>query len=188
MDFTFNTMKLHLGCGKRYLKGFEHVDLAKENHIDYLTSIDNLNMFENNSVEEIYCSHAFEYFDRQNAQSVLKEWYRTLLPGGRLYLVVPNFDSLLQIYSLNNNLGDILGPLFGRWNLNDDYIYHKTVWNQKDLYQILESTGFIAVEEFNPITYLANIDEDYDDYSLAFFPHMDKTGIKVSLTLKATKP
>ena len=104
MDFTFNTMKLHLGCGKRYLKGFKHVDLAKENHIDYSTSIDNLNMFENNSVEEIYCSHAFEYFDRDHAPLVLQEWYRTLVPGGKIYLVVPNFDSLLEIYKSTNSL------------------------------------------------------------------------------------
>ena len=28
-------MKLHLGCGKKYIDGFTHVDLQDYDHIDY---------------------------------------------------------------------------------------------------------------------------------------------------------
>ena len=46
-------MKLHLGCGERYLEGYTHIDLADFEHIDYKMPVDNLSIFENNSIDEI---------------------------------------------------------------------------------------------------------------------------------------
>jgi hypothetical protein len=51
----------------------------------------------------------------------------------------------------------------------------------------LEGSGFKEVKTFDPVEYLGNIDEMYDDYSLAFYPHMDSSGIQVSLALTARK-
>ena len=56
-------MKLHLGCGKRYLDGFKHVDYSDFPHIDYIKPIYPLDFIKDRSVDEIYCSHALEYFD-----------------------------------------------------------------------------------------------------------------------------
>ena len=62
--FDKKIMKLHLGCGERYLEGYTHIDLADFEHIDYKMPVDNLSIFENNSIDEIYASHVVEYFDR----------------------------------------------------------------------------------------------------------------------------
>ena len=59
-------MKLHLGCGKRYLEGYIHVDIAEFEHIDYQLPIDDLSTFKDNTIEEIYASHVLEYFDRND--------------------------------------------------------------------------------------------------------------------------
>jgi predicted SAM-dependent methyltransferase len=66
-------IKLHLGCGKRYIPGFIHIDLADYPHIDYKRDIADLSIFPVESVDLIYCSHALQYFDREEAlQRVLK--------------------------------------------------------------------------------------------------------------------
>ena len=55
-------MKLHLGCGERYLEGYIHIDLGDFDHIDYQIPVDDLSVFETNSIDEIYASHVIEYF------------------------------------------------------------------------------------------------------------------------------
>ena len=40
-------MKLHLGCGTRYLEGYVHIDLADYDHIDIKSSVDLLDKIEN---------------------------------------------------------------------------------------------------------------------------------------------
>jgi predicted SAM-dependent methyltransferase len=183
-------MKLHLGCGKRNLPGFVHIDIADFPHIDYRAEVNFLPFIEDQTVDEIYSSHTFEYFDRLEAPQVLSEWQRVLKPGGRLYLTVPNIDSLIQIYVKSGELNDIIGPLFGRWlNAGDSpAIFHKTVWNEKDLRVMLLENNFSDVKVFDPISYLANVDPAFDDYSLAFSPHMDKSGIQVSLAISCKRP
>ena len=48
-------VKLHLGCGDRYLPGYSHIDLDNKPHIDYPnTNIAKLNMFLDDEVDVIY--------------------------------------------------------------------------------------------------------------------------------------
>ncbi|MHC4221418.1 MAG: class I SAM-dependent methyltransferase, partial [Planctomycetota bacterium] len=126
-------MKLHLGCWHRDIPGFVNIDLCDLPHIDYKSSIDDLSMIENESVSLIYSSHSFEYFDRGEAINVLKEWWRVLRPSGVLRLAVPDFDALLQVYQETGNIEKILGPLYGRMEIQttegEAYLYHKTAYN-----------------------------------------------------------
>jgi len=180
-------IKLHLGCGKRVLNGWVHVDISDYEHIDFNQSIRDLSMFSDNTVETIYSSHALEYFDRNEVVSVLTERGRVLTKTGMLYIAVPDFLSLIQIYSEKGDLGNILGPLFGKMNsgIANQLIYHKTVYDESSLSLLLHECGFVNVEKYDPVQFLSEIDKDYDDHSLAFFPHMDRNGIQVSLCLKA---
>lgn len=179
---------LHLGCGKRYLKGFIHVDIAKYPHIDYVSKIDNLEMFNNDSVDLIYASHCIEYFDRDEIKTLLKEWKRVLKKGGTLRLAVPNFENLISVYQVSRDINKILGPIYGKWEIeNSNYIYHKTVYDFNSLKNTLEENGFCNIRKWDWREVFKD-QIDYDDHSQAYFPHMDKeNGIHVSLNLECNK-
>jgi len=78
-----SAQKLHLGCGKRFLEGFIHVDFEPHPNVQYVRDIGDLSIFDSGTIDEIYCSHAFEYFDRKEAGLVLKEWFRELKMTGK---------------------------------------------------------------------------------------------------------
>ena len=113
-------MKLHLGCGKKFLKGYKHVDYTNYDHVDWNKGIYPLDFIKDGSVEEIYCSHALEYFDYSDCQKVITDWKRCLFDDGKLRISVPDFDKLLKVYKASDgNIDKIIGPLFGRWEINN---------------------------------------------------------------------
>ncbi len=182
-------MKLHLGCWHRNIPGFTNVDLCDFEHINYKSNIDDLSMFSDGSVSLIYSSHSFEYFNRQEAVGVLKEWGRVLKSGGKLRMSVPDFDSLIKVYHQIEDIEKILGPLYGQMKIEtpsgSKTLYHKTIYNFNSLQKILNDNGFKDVERYD---WQNTIHKDYDDHSQAYFPHMDKeNGILVSLNVEAVK-
>lgn len=190
LEKSMREMKLHLGCGKRYIKGYIHIDLADYPHIDYNHDIKTLPMFADNSVDLIYASHVIEYFDRFEVVEVLKEWRRVLKKDGILRLAVPDFEALTEGYEKYKNLNLILGPLYGKWHIpqTDMYIYHKTVYDFVSIKEVLESVGFNEVRGWNWREVFAAETEGYDDYSQAYIPHMDKEkGTLISLNVEAIK-
>lgn len=184
-------LKLHLGCWKRYLPGFVHVDLCDLPHIDYRHDIATLPMFADGAAELIYSSHNLEYFDREEARAVLREWHRVLMPGGLLRVAVPDFPALVRVYEMTGDLNRVLGPLYGRMEIvTEDHrrrcLYHKTVYDFDSLRALLEACGFAEVQRYD---WRQTIHKDYDDHSQAYFPHLDKDhGLLVSLNVEARKP
>jgi SAM-dependent methyltransferase len=54
--------------------------------------------FEDNSVDAGYHSHLLEHLDRETAPKFLREILRVLKPGGRLRIVVPDFEEAARAY------------------------------------------------------------------------------------------
>lgn len=176
-------MKFHLGCGKRYIPGFYHVDVVDYPHIDLRHEVDRLPMVADCSADLIYACHVLEHFHRKDTTRVLAEWHRILKPGGTLRLSVPDWEALIKVYENNHRLADVIGPLFGR----GDYLYnvHFSVFDMLTLCRALESVGFREVRRYD---WRKTEHADVDDYSQAYFPHMDRGGILVSLNVEAIKP
>ena len=176
-------MKLHLGCGKRFIPGYTHIDVVEYDHIDIVNSIDRLPMIENDFCEVIYSCHVLEHFHKNIIFDVLKEWLRILKPGGILRISVPDMESLFKVYQKTNNLSLILGPIFGRCDYL--YNYHYTGFDFKSLKYILETVGAKDIKLYD---WRKTEHADIDDYSQAYIPHMDKeNGILISLNVEATK-
>ncbi len=181
-------LKLHLGCGKRYIPGFVHVDLDTFDHIDVQTSLDDLSMFDDASATLIYSAHSLEYFDRYEVPDVLREWRRVLQPGGLLRVAVPDFEALVAVYQEYGTLDLILGPLFGRIEVETPekrVFYHKTVYDFQSLKGVLEAAGFTDVQRYR---WQETLHKEYDDFSQAYIPHMDKeNGRLISLNVEAIR-
>ena len=107
-------IKLNLGCWTRdFGSDWIHIDGGDFPHLD---SHDIVNLpYEDNSVDLIYASHVFEYFDREEGLDVLKKWNSKLKEGGVLRIAVPDFEEMARLYVEKSvPLQKFLGPLFGK--------------------------------------------------------------------------
>jgi len=175
-------MKLHLGCGERYIPGFYHVDAVAHPHVDHIGTIDQLPMAEG-SVSMIYCCHALEHFLRRKVQCVLEEWHRVLKPGGLLRLATVDFEAICKVFQKYGNIDQVIGPLYGRQNYL--YNFHRNCFTFESLSKILRDTCFHDIRRWD---WRTTEHTAIDDYSQAYIPHMDKNnGILISLNVEAVK-
>ena len=177
-------MKLHLGCGKRFLPGFIHIDAIDYPHVDHVCSIDNLSFIQDNSVELIYNCHVLEHYKRRDTERVLREWFRVLKPAGTLRISVPDFAVICKIYNEYKKLDLVIGALLGR----QDYLYniHYNVFDLETLSGLLLKAGYIDVHRYD---WRETEHASVDDYSQAYIPHMDKEkGTLISLNIECYKP
>lgn len=177
-------MKLHLGCGKRFIPGFVHIDAVDYPHVDHVATIDNLSFIQTDDVDLIYNCHVLEHFKRRDIDRVLREWLRVLKPGGTLRVSVPDFSKLCEVYQRENKLDLVIGALFGR----QDYLYniHYNVFDFSSLSKSLELAGFVNVRRYD---WHQTEHADIDDFSQAYIPHMDKEhGTLISLNVECDKP
>ena len=179
-------MKIHVGCGDKYLKGYKHIDARKFPHVDYVTDdLSNLSMFEDNSIDEVYACHILEHFTREDMQNknILKEWYRIIKKGGILRIAVPNFEAIVEEYLFSKNIENIMGLLYGGQDY--EYNFHYQTYDFKRLSKLLKSVGFSDVKTYDWKEFLP---KGYDDFSRAYIPHMDfENGRLMSLNVIAIK-
>jgi predicted SAM-dependent methyltransferase len=89
-------MKLHLGCGQRYLKGYRNIDFPSTEHTVQSASVadEHADLLElkvaESSVEEIRLHHVFEHFPRYTACALVAAWQSWLKEGGVLRIEVPD--------------------------------------------------------------------------------------------------
>jgi predicted SAM-dependent methyltransferase len=176
-------IKLNIGCGNvDFGEDWDHIDAIYLPHILYhdVTRLP----YADGAVDMIYSSHLLEYFDRDEAINVLKEWCRVLKVGGKIYLSVPDFRTMAELYVKENKpLHKFLGPLYGKMDSDGKIIYHKTVWDYSSLGEYLRIAGFRRIDEWHPNNFQSNVlGKDYDDCSRA---EVDFT--LLSLNIEATK-
>lgn len=177
------TIQLHVGCGKIYLPGFIHVDLRPFPHVDHVAPADKLDMFGDNSVDLIYNCHMLEHIRRGKETGVLREWYRVLKPGGALRTATPDFEQLVHWYTKTGDLEILMGLLFGGQTYEENC--HGQIFDFKRLHSRLAEVGFHDIRRYD---WKKTIHRDYDDFSQAYLPHMDKEGgTLMSLNVEATK-
>jgi predicted SAM-dependent methyltransferase len=178
-------LKLNLGCWTRdFGPDWVHIDGGDLPHLD---SHDIVNLpYEDNSVDLIYASHVFEYFDREEGLEVLKKWFAKLKPGSTLRIAVPDFEAMAKLYVAGKYpLKNFLGPMFGKMKMGNETIYHKTVYDFQGLSELLMYAGFSDIKLYD---WRQTEHAQFDDHSQSYLPHMDKeNGTLMSLNIECIK-
>jgi predicted SAM-dependent methyltransferase len=171
--------KLHIG-GKVAAEGWEVLNANPAPYVDHVCNANELSRFSDNTFSVIYASHVVEHFDYQEELSkTLAEWHRVLIPGGKVYISVPDLDTLAFMILEKEELSFeerffVMRMMFG--GHSDQYDYHVIGLNEEFLAYYLRCAGFtniVRVEELGM----------FDDTS-----SMAYKGVLISLNMIAEKP
>lgn len=171
--------KLHIG-GKVRLPGWEVLNAMPESYVDHVGDARDLKRFPDNTFEEIYASHIVEHFDYMGElENTLREWFRVLVPGGRIGISVPDLDILSRLFIQSDQMSFedrflVMRMMFGG-HVNE-YDHHKVGLSQDLLSGYLMLAGFTDVARVDAFGIC-------DDSSNASFK-----GVRISLNMLATKP
>lgn len=98
-------LRLHLGCGQTYLKGYLNIDYPPTEHTvqtqsvaDRYEDITQLR-FERGSVDEVRLHHVFEHFRRPQVAAMVACWNTWLRDSGRLHIEVPDLGRIARVFS-----------------------------------------------------------------------------------------
>lgn len=173
---------LHLGCGEKNNDKFINVDAVGFQHVHYISNIDNLEMFKDDSVDLIYACHCFEHFSHASSNEILRNWYRILKKGGILRLAVPDFDGLVDSYlASGRDIKTVMHYIMG--GQDNKFNFHYSIFNKAYLDNLLSTAGFHDMKLWE------NGQDDlssFDDYS----KHSVKVNdviYKTSLNIEAVK-
>src|SRR6266481_4402073 len=146
-----NKLKLHLGCGGQYLKGYVNIDYSQENHTTVTIKADKYAdlrelSYPNGSVAEIRLHHVFEHFSRQWALLLLSRWREWLTPGGILRIETPDFDECVKRYigADQEYKFKLLRHMFGSHEAH--WAFHYDGWGEEKFRFVLEKFGFQSLK------------------------------------------
>ena len=143
-------MKLHLGCGEKYLNGYINIDFPSEEHTvqkksvaDKLSDIRTLS-FDQCSIDEVRSHHFFEHFSRQDALALLCRWTNWLKPGGIIRIETPDFYASIKQFlwplTNGNEKAQILRHLFGSHEAS--WAAHWDGWHEDRFRNTLKLLGY----------------------------------------------
>ena len=178
---------VHLGSGGLRIDGFLNVDADFAIDCDVVARTERLKL-PRGSVGCIYASHLFEHVERRRMPDVLKNWFDTLQPGGKLYLCVPDFEILARLYLETlpactteagcQKIDLITRVIYG--GQTDSFDFHFFGYSLTTMRVWLEAAGFTDVRRFDRagLTFAAFRDGGYASFD----------DVLISLNVEATRP
>jgi len=149
-------LRLHLGCGPKYLPSFINVDANPLRRIDLWLDLRNPLPFPNGVVEGIYTLETLEHLYPDELDRLLRECRRVLKPGGRIRIGVPHLKHALEAYSAGKSSWfpdwprsyRSLGGRLSNFLLCDGQ--HRNAFDFSMFQELLEAAGFTEIQEAQP--------------------------------------
>ena len=166
-------MKLNVGCGEDYRKGFVNIDgskvLSRVDKVIDISSESLLSHFREREVEYILANDIIEHHFHWQAIRILQEFYILLEQGGQVEIRVPDAELIInsQQFSTEKKLYLLFGGQDipqGRSQEMDEsrkkfpeFFCHKYAWTKKLLKKELSEIGFSVIQSksagINFVTY-----------------------------------
>lgn len=137
-------IKVNLGCGEFPLDGFINVDILPLKEVDLISDFNYPLPFKTNSIDLIYAGHVIEHLQIDKALEFLKEIYRVLKPGGKVFIVVPDFEKVYK--SVNFIEANKLLFVAEGTKVYMDKGRHNSFWTERDLHRVVAEIGFREVK------------------------------------------
>lgn len=149
-----NRLRLHIGCGNVYKKGYVNID-AYNTEVADLKAFAHRLPYSDNTVELIECYHLLEHLNDDQLHKVFNEWFRVLKPEGKLIIEVPNLVRNMEVF-LNSDYSERWGEIYGNIQIpriksifglgSNDGQLHKTGFDKKRLCNLLIYHGFKTIK------------------------------------------
>ncbi len=146
-------LRIHLGCGERYLEGYLNIDLPPAAHSIQQRSVadrhcDLLSLsMPAGSAQEVRLHHTFEHFQRPEACALLAGWRSWLVPGGRLRIEVPDLAG--SAWQILNPIGRARSKAVARRHL---FGSHEAAWAvHPEGYSAASLSGLVSRFGYTPV-------------------------------------
>ena len=147
---------LNLGCGLDKREDCVNLDARKDVNPDVVWDLEKLPLpFKDEEFDEIIARDVIEHITFHKTEALLKELYRILKHGGRIYIQVPDLEAIAKKVIFNPDFcyGDLCG-----WKAISFWVYgaqdypentHKAGFTIPTLKRLLESIGFVVEDIHN---------------------------------------
>ncbi len=137
-------MKLNVGCGSVYKKGYINIDAFDDSVADEIMHSHYLNL-EDEIADVVECSHLLEHQGIAQAIYSLSEFFRVLRPGGSLLIATPDIEVTFKQFleSGEQKRKYLMNWIYG---LDQPGMNHKYAFPPDLLKRLLEDTGFDNIQ------------------------------------------
>ena len=144
-------IRLNLGCGGDKRQGYINIDVRADVQPDMVWDLEVTPLpFPDNCAEEIIAKDVIEHISWRRVEPLLRDLYRILMPGGRIYIQVPDLEAIARKVILNPDFcyNDLCG-----WKAISFWVYgaqdypentHKSGFTIPTLRRLLEEVGFVV--------------------------------------------
>ncbi len=150
-----NKIKLNVGCGTDYKKGWVNIDNNSDNNIDNNKLDLNWDLryplpFPDNSVDYIFNEHFIEHLTVEEGKIAVKDFMRVLKRGGVLRMATPDLAFIVEKYKTVSVKDDQMLKKFGldfvktnaeRINISFSWWGHKWLYDWEELERRMKEAG-----------------------------------------------
>lgn len=127
---------------------FLNVDIVRLPQVDLVFDLRKHFPIADGVIAEIFSAATLEHFRKHDNLHILREFFRTLQPGGILHVSTPDIEAIARGLLAGDDLDLINQHFFGKFkgDTTEDYDLHRWMFPASVMMEVLRDIGFTEVE------------------------------------------